>query len=519
VSSEPQHDGSSEVEGGGRPPASSSTEGAVSYDAPSLQIKNVSKRFGPNQVLSNIDLTIERGEFVGLMGPNGAGKSTLIKILDGVYTASEGEILLGAKRVSSLRRSPEVGFIHQDLGLVDDLTISENLRLGDKPMRLFGPILNQQAERKAAEQALMRVGLHHPPTELLGSLAPGEKTLVAVARVLERGASLLFVDEATSNLAPHEAEVVVETLKELAGRGATVIMVTHKLHETLSSAARIVALVDGRVNADRAIAGLDREALIALMVPTETLAGGGEELRPAAAARADEDGRAPGEVLLRLTDVFGGRAGPVSFELRAGEVLGLTGTAASGLHDVGMLAQGALAPERGTVEVGRPGMRRALVPPFRESQGGFGPMSVQENLTMSSMDRWIGPTRLIAGARETLACEEMVGRLDVKPPRLDEEYRVLSGGNKQKVVFGRALLREPDVYVLCEPTRGVDVTTRAEIYRLIREIADSGAGVLIVSSDAEDIFAASDVVGVVNGSVGDLTPTKDLKLTDLEVLV
>ncbi|MBS1675907.1 MAG: sugar ABC transporter ATP-binding protein [Actinobacteria bacterium] len=517
--SEPQRSGSSEAGGGGAKPAPSAATAAASYEAPSLQIRNLGKRFGANQVLSGVDLTIERGEFVGLMGPNGAGKSTLIKILDGVYTASEGEILLGGKRVSSLRRSPEVGFIHQDLGLVDDLSISENLRLGDKPMRRFGPILNQQAERKAAEKALARVGLYHAPTEPLLALAPGEKTLVAVARVLERGARLLFVDEATSNLAPHEAEVVVETLKDLAGRGATVIMVTHKLHETLSSAARVVALVDGRVNADRPIAGLDREALIALMAPVGAAGGGEEGLHRPAVERPAREHATKGELLLRLKDVYGGRAGPVSIELHAGEVLGLTGVAASGLHDVGLLAQGALPPERGVIELGRDKMRRALVPPFREAQGGFGPMSVRENLTMSSMNRWVGRGRLVAGGREIRACEEMVDRLSIKPPRLDEEYRVLSGGNKQKVVFGRALLREPDVYVLCEPTRGVDVATRAEIYRLIREIADSGAGVLVVSSDAEDIFAVSDVVGVVNESVGKLTPTKDLKLSDLEVLV
>src|SRR4051794_17749089 len=163
-------------------------------NAPDITIRGLDKSFGSNQVLKKIDLTIKGGEFVGLMGPNGAGKSTLIKILDGVYTATSGEIRLGDEQVTTLGGRRDVGFIHQDLGLVDEMSIMENLRLGERPIRLVGPILNRRAEHAEAERALDLVGLDQPVDTLVADLAPGEKTLVAIARVFARGASIVFVD-------------------------------------------------------------------------------------------------------------------------------------------------------------------------------------------------------------------------------------------------------------------------------------------------------------------------------------
>ncbi|MCU1676289.1 MAG: Sugar transporter ATP-binding protein, partial [Frankiales bacterium] len=208
-----------------------------------IVISGLRKSFGPNEVLGGIDLTIRSGEFVGLMGPNGAGKSTLIKILGGVYTRTSGDITYAGAPVRSLAERPEVGFIHQDLGLIDDLSIVDNLRLGEAPMRRVGPVLDGGRERRSAEAALQTVRLDRPVTTLVGELAPGEKTLVAVARLLSRGARVLFIDETTSTLPPQDANRLITTLRDtVASQGATVIMVSHKLSEILDATERIVVL-------------------------------------------------------------------------------------------------------------------------------------------------------------------------------------------------------------------------------------------------------------------------------------
>ncbi len=483
--------------------------------APVISVRNLTKSFGPTTVLHGIDLEIGRGEFVGLMGPNGAGKSTLIKIFDGVHEASGGEILLDGKPVRSLAEFADVGFIHQDLGLIDDLSIVDNLQLGERPRRLIGPILDQRAERLAATHALTLVELDIPVDTLVGELSPGEKTLVAVARVLARGARVLFVDEATSTLPPADSRRVIAELAKAASEGATVIMVSHKLSEILDATQRVLLLLDGRLVVDQQIDELDREALVAKLFAHEVAkaeeAAGDHRLHPG--------DRPQGEVLLELRQACGGRAGPIDLEIREGEATGLTGLPGSGLHDVAFLANGTLPLTSGSAHK-RDGLRLALVPPHRETQGGFGDLPVRDNLTVSALRRWTRALCLLSIGRENRDCVTLADRLSLTPRRIDAEFGVLSGGNKQKVIFGRALLREPHVYVLCEPTRGVDLGTRAEIYRLIRELRDQGAGVLIVSSDTEDLLAVCDRIAVVvGGTLSPVRPAEEMQLADLEALV
>lgn len=474
-----------------------------------IAISGLRKSFGRNEVLRGIDLDVPAGSFVGLMGPNGAGKSTLIKILGGVYARTRGDITYAGKPVRSLAERPEVGFIHQDLGLVDDLTIVDNLRLGEASMRRLGPILDRGRERRAAETALQKVKLDRSVSTLVGELSPGEKTLVAVARLLDRGARVLFIDETTSTLPPGDAQRLIRTLRDtVAADGASVIMVSHKLSEILDATERIVVLLDGLIAADVQAAGLDRSELVELLVAHE---------RPADAAELVAHER--GVERLRLEGACAGRCGPIDLTLHAGEVVGLTGLAGSGLHDVGYLAHGAIRPRAGRV-VRSAGVRTALVPPHRESQGGFGDMTVQANLTISSMRSWRTPGRLVRGKAERADATAMVERLDVRPADPDAAFGTLSGGNKQKVVFGRALFCEPEVYVLCEPTRGVDVQTRAALYELIRGLRSEGAAVLLISSDSEDLFAVCDRIAVVqDGRLRDFTAIDEITPDALEAFI
>jgi ribose transport system ATP-binding protein len=485
--------------------------------APTLTIQRLTKSFGSNRVLAGIDLEICAGEFVGLMGPNGAGKSTLIKILDGVHPPTSGEIRVGGVAVSHLRGRADVGFVHQDLGLVDGMSVLDNLRLGERPMRRVGPILDKRAERAAAELVLSQVALDVEPGAMVGELSPSEKTLVAVGRVLARGARIIFVDEATSTLPPADARRVIAALSRQVDEGMSVVMVSHKLHEVLEGTTRVVLLLDGGVAADRPTQGLDRAGLVEMLLRHGTAKVAADAPVTASAAAALPV-PAAGEPVLEMTGARGGRAGPLDLRVHAGEVVGLTGTPGSGLHDVAYLACGALRVAAGTVT--HQGPRIGFVPPHRESQGGFAALDVRQNMTVSSLSRWRRGWRFLARAREGAAARDMVGQLHVRPASIDVAFGTLSGGNKQKVVFARALLQEPDVYVLCEPTRGVDVSARSEIYDVIRDLRARGAGILIVSSDAEDLLAVCDrVAAVESGFLHPLRTVASMTPAEMESLL
>ena len=480
----------------------------MSEPAHDLRIDGLTKSFGSNRVLHGIDVEIAAGEFVGLIGPNGAGKSTLIKILDGVYGGDGGEISFAGRKVRNLAGLREVAFIHQDLGLIEDMPVAANLRLGERPMRLAGPILARGRERAAAVEALAQVGLDVPVDALVSELSPGEKTLVAVARALQRGARLLFVDEATSTLPPGESARVIAALRRSADDGTTVVMVTHKLSEILEGTERVVLLLDGLVAADMSSAELDRDGLVRLLATHE----GFDE---AGAPKAREHG----EPLLELEDARGGKAGPVTLTLHAGEVFGLTGLPGSGLHDVAYLAAGHAQPTAGRV-VRAPGVEVGFVPPHRESQGGFVDLTVAENMSVSSMGRWKVPGGLIKRGRERRDVVATIDSLHIKPADPLAIFGTLSGGNKQKGIFGRVLLKSPQVYVLCEPTRGIDIGTRNEIYRLIASLCESDAAVLVVSSDSQDLFAVCDRVGVVeDGRIRHTSAVAELDQQAMEAFV
>ncbi len=478
-------------------------------ETPRLTVNGLKKSFGSNQVLHGIDLAFEPGQFIGLMGPNGAGKSTLIKILDGLYSADEGTIKLDDETVRNLGSRQECGFIHQDLGLIEDMSICDNLRLGQPPMKLAGPILNLKRERESAAGAIARVGLDRDVDTPVSALSPGEKTLVAVARTLDRGARIIFVDEATSTLPAADSRRLMDALRLTVNDGATVIMVSHKLSEILDDTDRVIVILDGEISTDEPTASLDRESLVERLVAKES------EMTVEDEATTSESG---GDLVV-LEAAAGGRAGPVDLTLKGGEITGLTGLPGSGLHDIGFLVHGSMKPTSGEVHIS-PKVKRGLVPPHRETQGGLQVSSIRENLTLSSLARWRRFARLLALGSEGRDAQAMATELNVVPGNAEGSYGVLSGGNKQKVIFGRVLLREPQVYVLCEPTRGVDIATRMEIYRLIRKLRSKDVAVLVISSDSEDLFAVCDRIGVVDdGKVAELVPAEQMNTQQLEALV
>jgi ribose transport system ATP-binding protein len=474
-----------------------------------LAMRGICKSFGAGRVLDDVSLDLRPGEIVGLMGANGAGKSTLIKILAGVYVADAGEIELDGKPVDSLAGRPEVGIVHQDLGLVDSQSVLDNVRLGAERLSALGPLLDRHAEIRAAERALAMVGMDGVSVfEAVGNLTSGQKALLAIARLLERGARIVVVDETTASLPPKEARWFLDRLREAAARGTAVVMVSHKLGEIRDAADRLVLLADGRVTANTPMSELPGEEEVARLLL-------GDEAEELIHEAATHRGDGHGATVLRMRAAERDGVGPIDLELRRGEVVGLTGRAGSGLHEVGLMAAGTLRPDRGSVDVeGSP--RRALLPPQREVDGTFPQLPSLWNMTLAALGRWRGQLRLLRPRRERAAAEEMVDRLRIVPPDLDVAIGSLSGGNQQKVLFARAMLLEPDVFVLCEPTRGVDLRTRREIYRLIAELRGEGRAVLVVTSDVEDALAVCDRIGTVaDGRVSPLHDAADATLAEM----
>jgi ribose transport system ATP-binding protein len=478
---------------------------------PLLDVRGVTKSFGAQQALDDVSVTIGDGEFVGLMGPNGAGKSTLIKIIDGVYRPDSGSVRIGGLPLARARSL--VGVVHQDLGLVDDMTVLENLCLGAQ--RTSRQVFRRRArEREFGLAQLRRVGLEQLDLyRMLRTLSPGEKTMVAVARLLASGSRLIIVDEATSTLPSKDAQWLISTLRSHVQQGYSVIMVSHKLAEIVDEVDRQIVLRDGRVVFDSSERLLSVEEAAELISPERA-----GQARQQEAGNAGPGGQAAPPVL-RFAGAVTSNCGPIDLDLRPGEIVGVTGLLGSGFYDLAYLAAGTVRPASGRVEIA-PGARIAMVPPHRETEGVFPAFPVQWNLTIGSLRRWRSPSHLLRLAGERAAALTVAERLRITPLRLSLRQDALSGGNQQKVLFGRGLLRQATCFVLCEPTRGVDVGTRAEIYSLVRELKDDGAAILILSSDVQDLFELADRIGAIeDGRLTQLWDTSELGSAELTQLL
>lgn len=464
-----------------------------------LELRDIHKTFGATHALSGVSMSVELGEFVALLGPNGAGKSTLIRILDGVYTADSGEVTVRSG-------AGGMGVVHQDLGLVPTMTVAENLALGTPDRRWRNPAKEARSCRKWLEQ----VGLGGlDPFELVETLNLGTQALIAVAKILSGGARVVIVDELTAGLHPREARWLVQHLRDAAHRGATVVMVTHKLREVVGVTDRYVVLLDGKVALDSPSDETSFDDLVRLMSSGRSISDHQFSTRTSTAGDT---------VVCSLENLTVGAAGPVDLELRRGEIVGLTGQVGSGLHELAYAAAGLVPATSGAVVA--PGARRTCVPAHRESEGMFPEDTVGFNLAAGTWPKWRQRSGLLAIKQMRQECDELAGRLSLVPRDLDEMIAALSGGNQQKSLLGRALLAPPDLLVLCEPTRGVDVATRREIYSQVRRVAESGVAVLIATTDIEDLGAMADRAAVLDadGCLGHWASGSDIINLEVELV-
>jgi ribose transport system ATP-binding protein len=478
--------------------------------SPYLRVEGISKRFGSIQALSDVSLEVNEREVMALVGENGAGKSTLVKILVGLHRPDEGRILIEGNEtdLSSVRRAEgaRVAIVQQELSLVRTMSVAENVFLGDTRVQTWR---TPKRLVTLAAPFLARVGMDSvDPRQPVGSLPVAERQLVEIARLIARDARILILDEPTAALSDREIERVMGVVRSVRSEGRSVIYVTHRLGEVFAVADRVTVFRDGHSQPPVAVSDLDLHALVERMLGVPL-----ENLYPSRSAGF-------GETVLRVRGVeTTGLAEAIDLEVRAGEILGLAGQLGSGSARV-LRALAGTQPRNGAVSVrDRPipphAIRRAVRAGLvycsadRKGDGLFLGRDVDENLTSPAIGR-ISSFGWLSRRRERRLASELAGRFRVDRARLGSAAETLSGGNQQKVALGKWLAPEPAVLLVDEPTRGVDVGARAEIYRHLRSLADSGLAIVFASSDMQEVLGLADTIATFyRGHLVNVTPVEE----------
>ena len=459
-----------------------------------VQIRGVSKAFGPVRVLEHVDLNLAGGEIHALMGENGAGKSTLLKILSGSYRPDEGDILIDgdAVPIGSTRAATALGIaiIHQELNLIPQLSVVDNLFLGRERSR-FG-VLEREQMRSETAGLLAGIGAAHiDPMEAAGTLSIGRQQLVEIVTALSRKARVLIMDEPTASLTDHEIEALFGIMKNLKAQGVAIVYVSHRLEEVFRICDRISVLRDGHFIGERATAETSFDEIVKLMV--------GREIHD----RFPHREVAPGAVRLRVDGLENrGHISDISFEVRAGEVLGIAGLVGAGRTRVLTTLFGMTRRTAGEVRLdGAPITVReprdaiaagiGFVTEDRKRQGLVQILSVRENASLVHLEKY-SRFGIISSRSERAGVSALVDELHIRTRDSELPVKALSGGNQQKVVFAKWLVEPPRVLLLDEPTRGVDVGGKAEIYHIINRLAAAGTAIVMVSSELPEVLAMSD---------------------------
>lgn len=465
-----------------------------------LEMKGITKTFPGVRALEGVDLEVRPGEVLALVGENGAGKSTLIRVLGGVFQPDAGVITLRNRRaeISSPRRAQELGIamIHQELNQVGPLSVGENLFLGATPRR-WRWFVDWDALSTRARALLADLGVEIDPQARVDRLSIAERQMIEIARALSLHAGLLVMDEPTAALTLQEVDRLLDIIRDLKARGVSVVYISHRLDEIFRVADRVTVLRDGHYIGTYPVDAVDMDGLIQLMVGRKLTEKFPKEPAPRGSVLFEARG-------LSTAGVFRG----VSFTVRAGEILGIAGLVGSGKIEVAHAVFGMVPLDGGEMRVdGRPVAIRApvdaialgigLVPEDRKSQGLILGMSLRDNITLPSIGR-MSTLGFIRKAEERAVVERLMRRLDIRAAGPDQEARNLSGGNQQKAVLAKWLQTGVRILFLCEPTRGIDVGAKVEMYRLMVELAQAGVGVVMISSEMEEVLGMSDRILVMH---------------------
>ncbi|MEO5807226.1 sugar ABC transporter ATP-binding protein [Devosia sp.] len=470
---------------------------------PFLTLKSVRKTYPGVLALAGLDLEVRPGEVIGIVGENGAGKSTLMKILGGVVAPDEGSIIIdGVSRPAlTVQQSiaARIAFVHQELNLFDNLDVAANIFIGrEERTGGFLNIIDRAAMRKKTAPLLKRVGANFSPDTPVKALSLAQQQMVEIAKALSVDARLVILDEPTSSLPLAETDKLLDVIAGLKAEGISVIFISHRLHEVERAADRVIVLRDGKLAGNLAKAEIAHDRMVKLMI--------GRDLK----ARSGAADTTTGAVALSARAIHTGTypARSVDLDLRHGEILGLAGLVGSGRTELARVLfgidrsfggsitlEGKILKLRNAAEAVENGI--FLVPEDRKGSGVLLDFPISQNISLPDMDKH-SPNFMVSRIMELKTAEAQKAALAIRAPSVTTRTGSLSGGNQQKVVLGKWLSMQPKVMILDEPTRGIDIGAKAEIYRLMRGLADAGVAVLMISSDMEEVIGVSDRIAVMH---------------------
>jgi ribose transport system ATP-binding protein len=477
-----------------------------------ISLKNVTKRFPGVLALDNCQIDLLPGEVHALMGENGAGKSTLMKILSGVYQKDAGEIRVDGRLVEidgpRAAQALGIGIIHQELNLMNHLSAAQNIFIGREPRGRFGLFLDEVELNRQAEQIFQRMRLDLDPRTLIGELTVARQQMVEIAKALSFDSRVLIMDEPTAALNNAEIDELFRIIRELQVQGVGIIYISHKMDELRRISNRVTVMRDGKYIATVATASTPMDSIINMMV--------GRKLESASPVLANT---AANEVVLEVRGLTRGQAiRDVSFQLRKGEILGFAGLMGAGRTEVARAIFGADPIDAGEIHVH--GGKALIRSPADAVAHGIGYLSedrkhfglatgldVKTNIAMSSMNRFLSKGLFLDEAAIRYTAQQYVRQLSIKTPSIDQPARLLSGGNQQKIVIAKWLLRDCDILFFDEPTRGIDIGAKNEIYKLLNALAAQGKAIVMISSELPEVLRMSHRVlimceGRITGELG-----------------
>lgn len=455
-----------------------------------LTVKHITKTYPGVVALDDVSLAFEKGEVHALLGENGAGKSTLIKVISGAIEPDSGTIVFGAheyvKMTPALAKALGVAVIYQEFSLVESLSVARNVFLGED----CGLLVNDKEIKRRAASIFAEMNISLDPAAQVRQLSPAQKQLVEIAKAISRNAKLLIMDEPSAPLSASEVETMFEIIGRLKEKGVTVIYISHRLEELFRISDRVTVMRDGRYVDTLVTSQTHRRALINLMV--------GRELKEYYPRRTG----APGEVVLEVKHLSGLGDEEISFSVRRGEILGVAGLVGSGRTELASLIYGAVPKEGGEVwiagekrEIHSPAQAIAygigLIPEDRKHQGCLLNANVRFNISLSIFNR-LAKFFIVDSNAQKQTARYYMDKFSIRAPSMEQRVRNLSGGNQQKVVLAKTLAADTSILIFDEPTRGIDVGAKQEIYNLMVDLVNQGKTILMISSDMEELLGMAD---------------------------